>query len=173
MQPLNVSPRRFRRLGTIQAAATHPDHHLGLESWFPMFERFKSWFAAKPPAVVVHPDFGTLTCDLGIWIGERQQAGRTIRFCVGGTETEPDAGLLRHLHQALERFEELERSALDFLCRLDPNLQPGEFQFYSLDFLWESKPDDFAFEFTLDGDPDGIWRVEFERGVPRSTGRDD
>lgn len=81
--------------------------------------------------------------------------------------------MLNRLHDALDRFSEFERTALEFICAQEPAAKPGEFTFYSLDFLWETKPDDFVFEFTLEGDVDGIWRVEFESGRPKSLGRDD
>lgn len=120
-----------------------------------------------------HPEFGVLTCDSGIWSGDAQLDGRTVRFSVGGTEIAPDAGLLDRVRELLRRFPEVERSALDFLCAPDLRVRTEDFAFYSLDLLWADKPQQYTLEFTLAGDEDGIWRVEFEGDQPRFTGRDD
>jgi len=48
-----------------------------------------------------------------------------------------------------------------------------KFTFCALDLLWEDQPDDFAMEFELAGDTDGVWRVEFQNGQPKFVGRDD
>ena len=138
-----------------------------------MFERIKSLFAAKPPVEFRHPEFGVLTLDSGLWSGEAQRGGRSVRFCVGGTDTGPDAGLLDRLRDVLGRFGELERTALEFICAQVPTAELAQFTFDSLDFLWEDKPDDFVYAFTLDSDVDGIWRVVFEGGRPKSLGRED
>ena len=138
-----------------------------------MFEYIKSLFAKKPPVEFRHPEFGVLTHDSGVWSGKTQRDGRAIRFCVGGTDTAPNAGLLARMSAVIGGFAELERTALEFICSQEPTAKASAFTFYSLDFLWEDKRDDFVFEFTLDGDIDGIWRVEFENGQPKSLGRDD
>jgi len=137
-----------------------------------MFQRLKSLFAAKPPVQYQHPAFGVLTLDSGVWGGSTQHGGREIRFYVGGTETAPDAGLLQRVRDLVARLPEAERAALDFIRSQSPAVT-GEFTFYSLDFLWEDKPHIFAMEFTLAGDDDGIWRVEFEHEQPKFVGRDD
>lgn len=137
-----------------------------------MFQRLKSLFAAKPPAEYHHPQFGVLTLDSGVWSGIARQNDQEIRFYVGGTDSAPDAGLLQRVGELLERFPHVERAALDFIRSQSPAVT-GEFTFYSLDFLWEDKPHMFAMEFTLAGDDDGIWRVEFEHGQPKFVGRDD
>ncbi len=155
-----------------------------------MLEFFKSLFAAKPPVTLLDPRLGLLTCERGseIWSGEARSAGRLIRFFVAGDDSGPDARLLGSLNDTLGRFVDVERDALDFLVasadaseqassRLfgdeRPSIGRHEFAFYAVDFLWEHKPLDFVMEFTLEGDVDGIWRVEFENGSPKSLGRDD
>jgi hypothetical protein len=138
-----------------------------------MFRRLKSLFAAKPLVEFRHPEFGVLTLDSGLWSGEAQRNGRSIRFCIGGTDTAPDAGLLDRVRELVGRFPEVERSALDFLRDQEESVRQGAFEFYSLDFLWEDKPHLYTLEFTLAGDDDGIWRVEHESGHPRFVGRDD
>lgn len=138
-----------------------------------MFQRLKSLFAAKPPVEFRHPEFGVLRLNSGLWSGEAQRDGRSIRFCVGGTDTAPDAGLLDRVRELLGRFRDVERTALDFLRAQEASVCDGEFEFYSLDFLWEDKPHLYTLEFTLAGDGDGLWRVEFESGQPKYVGRDD
>ena len=77
------------------------------------------------------------------------------------------------MREVVGRFSEIERRALDFLRAEEASVRQGEFEFYSLDFLWEDKPHLYALEFTLAGDDDGIWRGEFESGQPNYVGRDD
>jgi hypothetical protein len=138
-----------------------------------MFQRLKLLFAAKPAVEFRHPEFGVLTLDSGLWSGEAQRDSRSIRFCIGGTDTAPDTGLLDRVRELVGRFPEVERTALDFLRAQDARVREGEFEFYSLDFLLEDKPHLYTLEFTLAGDDDGIWRVEFESGQPKYVGRDD
>ena len=140
-----------------------------------IFHRLKSWFAAKPPVEFRHPEFGVLTLDSpgGLWTGYAQREGSSIRFYIGGTDTEPDAGLLDRVQEVVGRFPEVDGTALDFLGAQDASVRQGEFEFYSLNFLWENKPHIFALEFTLVGDDDGIWNVEHDSGHPIFVGRDD
>ena len=138
-----------------------------------MFQRLKSIFAPKAPVDFRHPKFGILTLDSGLWTGEALHEGRKIHFCIGGTETEPDAGLLNRVSELVGTFPEVERRALDFLRAQESSAAQGAFEFYSLDFLWENKPHLYVLEFTLAGDDDGIWRVEFENDQPTVVGRDD
>jgi hypothetical protein len=138
-----------------------------------MFERLKSLFAAKPPAEFQHPEFGKLVNDAGVWSGQARQRDRVVRFYVGGTDTVPDAELINRVRAFVGRLDEVESKALDFIRKESPELSVGKFSLYSLDFLWEDKPDVYALEFSLDGDDDGIWRVEFEGEQPKFVGRDD
>jgi hypothetical protein len=138
-----------------------------------MFKRLKSLFAAKPPVLYQDTEFGVLTLESGVWGGQATHQGRSIRFYVGGTQVSPDEGLLNRVRALISRFAEVERSAIDFLLAQDERVQRGEFEFYSLDFLWEDKPHLYALEFTLTGDEYGIWRVEFDNDQPKFVGRDD
>jgi hypothetical protein len=137
-----------------------------------MFQRLKSLFGTKPTAEYHDAAFGVLTLDAGLWSGIAQRDGREVHFYVGGTESAPDSALLQRVRELLEHFPHHERAALDFVRSQSPAIT-GELMFYSLDFLWEDKPHVFAIEFTLAGDGDGIWRVEFEHGKPKFVGRDD
>lgn len=142
-----------------------------------MFQRLKSLFAkpTKPPVEFRHAEFGALCLidESGLWSGETRIGDRDIRFFIGGTAVTPDAVLIERLRELLERFSKVERAALEFLCAQDAHVRDLDFEFYSLDFLWEDKPHLYTLEFTLEGDEDGIWRVEFENHEPRFIGRDD
>lgn len=153
-----------------------------------MFEFIKSLFVAKPRITLTHQRFGLLTYDSGLWSGGARSRDRTIHFVVGGTQAEPDARLLDSLNEVMKRFDDVEREALEFILASVNGAEretleffrneasgvgPNDFSFYSLDFLWEAQPHDFVVEFILEGDVDGIWRVEFENGRPKSLGRDD
>lgn len=137
-----------------------------------MFKNLKTLSAPKRSVEFRDPEFGVLTCNSDLWSGEAQRDGTRIRFCIGGTDTTPDAGLLDRVRELVRRFPEVERRALDFLCTQDASVRPGEFAFESLNLLWEDKPHLYTLEFTLTGD-DGIWRVEFESDLPKYVGRDD
>ena len=138
-----------------------------------MFSNIKSWFAKPPPPNFSDSELGVLTLDSGIWMGTAQLDGRTLRFLVAGTENAPDAGLLGCVRSLLARFPTVEQSAIDFLRQKEPELHQAHLDFYSLEFLWEDRPDDFAFEFLLAGDESRIWRVEFVAGQPAISGFDD
>jgi hypothetical protein len=92
---------------------------------------------------------------------------------IAGSESGPDPTLIERLRDAIVNLSELERAALELIRSQEPEVRQGEFTFDSLDFLWVKKPDVFVLEFSLVGDDDGIWRVEFEEGRPKSVGRDD
>ena len=129
--------------------------------------------ARRPARQLPHPQFGTLTFESNLWTGQTQRDGRPVHFCIAGAESGPNTTLVERLRVAIGRLPELERAALEFIRTQAPEARQGDFNFESLDFLWEQKPDDFAMEFTLAGDEDGLWRVEFESGSPKSVGRDD
>jgi hypothetical protein len=129
--------------------------------------------ARQPPRRLQHPEFGTLTFESGLWSGQIQRDGREVHFFVAGTDATPDAGLLSCVHSLLARFRETERIAMEFLRIREPELRQAKLDFDSFSFLWEDKPDDFAFEFLADGDDSRAWRVEFVAGQPNQTGFDD
>jgi hypothetical protein len=140
-----------------------------------MLKRFKSFFAPKPPVTVQDPEFGILTNEPGssLWGGKFCHSGATIRFCVGGTKTVPDDELLRRVQNLIARLPEIERIALDFIRSQEPDARNGDFALYSINFLWETRPNFYALEFVLAGNVDGVWRVEFDGDVPTHFGRDD
>lgn len=126
----------------------------------------------NPPLHMQHPELGTLTFESDLWSGQMERDGKPIHFYIAGTESQPDGKLVDQLRAAISKLPELERAALEFIHAKEPDAL-GDFTFESLDFLWEQKPENFAMEFALAGDDDGIWRVEFESGHPKSVGRDD
>ena len=138
-----------------------------------MFARLKGFFAKPPAPEFRDPELGVLTLDCGVWIGTVPREGRDLRFIVAGTGTAPDAGLLGQVRGLLARFPETERSAVEFLRRQESELRQAQLDFYSFEFLWEDKPDDFALEFLAGGDDSRVWRVEFIAGQPSQTGFDD
>ena len=138
-----------------------------------MLKWIQSLFSAKPLPVFHHGELGVLTLDSGLWSGTVRRAGREIAVHIAGTEMAPDNGLLVHASNVLARFTQVESEAVAFIRDQEAGLSPTDLTIYSLDFLWEAKPDDFVLEFTLQGDLDGVWRVEFEAGCPKSLGRDD
>ena len=126
----------------------------------------------KPTRTLQHPELGRLMLEGDLWTGQAQGNGQTIQFVIAGTESGPDSALVERLRGALARLSELERLAVARIRNECPAVK-GEFTPDSLDFLWEQRPDFFVIEFTLKGDADGIWRVEFEKGRPFSVGWDD
>ena len=117
-----------------------------------MFSRLKTLFAKPPPREFLDSELGMLTLDCGVWIGTVDQDGRNLRFMVAGTEAAPDTGLLGRVHGLLARFTDTERIAMDFLRSRESKLHDAKLNFYSFEFLWEDRPDDFAFEFLAGGD---------------------
>jgi hypothetical protein len=138
-----------------------------------MFDRFKSLFEKPMPREFIDPDLGSLKLDRGVWEGLVQRGGRDLSFHIAGTGIAPDSGLLVHVRCLLSRFSEAEHSAIEFLRSHESDLRQARLDFYAFDFLWEDKPDDFAFEFLANGDDSGVWRVEFVDGQPTHSGYDD
>jgi len=114
-----------------------------------------------------------LTFDSGLWSGKIHRHGREIPFVLAGTESGPNSTLVDALLSLLGGFQQTESTALQFLCSPGVPVTAKEFTFQSLNFLWPETPDRFTLEFTLQGDTYAIWRVDFEAGSPKYTGRDD
>ena len=127
----------------------------------------------QPSHRIQHPEFGTLTLDSELWSGRVRQNGREFGFVVAGTESAPDEVLLGEVRVALDRLTELERLAVEYIYSQELKIRREDLTLESLAYLWEDKPDQFAMEFALAGDDDGVWRVEFEAGQPKYFGRDD
>ena len=129
---------------------------------------------AKPlRAEFCDSELGVLTLDCGVWGGTVQRDGKEIRFHIAGTASAPDAGLVGRVGVLLVGFADVERRAMEFLRSREAALSHAQLSFYSFDFLWEGKPDDFAFEFLAGEDESRVWRVEFVAGQPSGTGFDD
>jgi len=123
----------------------------------------------------LHPTFGPLSYADPLWSGQVRRHNRVIPFVVHGSESGPDLVLLDRLSRILNEFLSLDAGALKLLCPQDgpfPGVKPADLTFQSVDLLWPNKPDCFTFVFDLKGDPGAIWRVEFEDGQPKYTGRD-
>jgi hypothetical protein len=138
-----------------------------------MFSSLKNLFTKSPPPEFRDSELGVLNLDGGIWGCTVQRDGRELRFWVGGTKTAPDAGLLASVRRLLARFPDTERCAIEFLRSREAELRQARLDFYAFEFIWEAKPDDFAFEFLAGGDDSRVWRVEFVAGQPSQTGYDD
>jgi hypothetical protein len=138
-----------------------------------MLELIKSLFKKKAPIEMVHPEHGVLTFEGELWSGCVERAGRKIEIAVAGTEAGPDAVLMRRLGELLGRFETIEQRAREYVQEIEPRIRQEELRFCGLDLLWEDRPEWFVVDFTLKGDVDGLWRVEFENEEPKSLGRDD
>lgn len=137
-----------------------------------MFKRLKALLTRSPRAQVQHPEFGLMTFYSGLWSGQIQHQGKEIFFTMAGSEVAPSPALLQQLRSFLNRSNQLEASALDFLCAQKRLFNPRDFTFERVKFLWLDKPDVFAMEFFMEGDLDGIWRVEFEQGQPKKTAKE-
>lgn len=138
-----------------------------------MFSRLKNLFAKPPLREFRDPELGVLTLDCGMWIGRVDRDERRLRFIVAGTDAAPAAGLLGRVRTLLERFPSVERQAMEFLRNREADLFQARLDFYSFEFLWEDKPEDFTFEFLAEGDDSRVWRVEFVAGQPVTSGFDD
>ena len=137
-----------------------------------MFRAVKALFLKKPAPELRHPELGVLIFDSDLWSGKVQHDGRDIPFVVGGTALGPNPILLDRLRNLLAGFRDVEVKAVHFLCPQEAPVSPSEFRFHSVDFLWPDRPDCFVMEFTFEGDVWAIWRVEFNEGEPKYTGRD-
>ncbi len=143
----------------------------------------KSWFTKRLPVVYHDAELGELVTDSSLWNGKTVKDGTEICFYLAGTELAPNSELLRELKSLLRDFSDIECTAKKFILAqpsandgvpgIEARIGPSDFSFYALDFLWPDAPRSFALEFLIDGDIDGIWRVEFEDGQPRHLCRDD
>ena len=106
-----------------------------------------------------------------LWRGQLQHDGKEIRFAVAGSEAAPPALLLDHLRALLNRFPYVTQSALDFLCAEKRLFNPRDFTVRSVNLLSPDRPDIFEMEFSVQGDENGLWRVEFEQDRPKHLAR--
>ncbi|MGC4032603.1 MAG: hypothetical protein QM754_12895 [Tepidisphaeraceae bacterium] len=138
-----------------------------------MLQRVRSFFASKSPVQFRHRDFGVLTRDSRVWGGQIHRDGRDIRFFVDGSLVAPNERLLDRVREVADRFATVESDALLLLQAQVPCADRKQFEFKSLDLLWEDRPHLYAFEFARAGDEHGIWRVEFENEKAKFVSRDD
>jgi hypothetical protein len=143
-----------------------------------MFGFGKKLLEKKPALTFEDSQFGSLIFDSDLWNGKAQIGGKEICFVVDGSDAAPDRVLLEQVRRVVDQFTKIEQSAINFLCVQQPEtvkkaVEPGDFTFTSLNFLWADKPDIYALEFSLKGDEAAIWRVEFEKDQPKYSGRDD
>jgi hypothetical protein len=138
-----------------------------------MFSRLKKQFLKQSEPEFRDSELGVLTFDQGLWTGKTQRDERVLNFTISGTKTGPNSSLLASARALSARFVEIESMAVEFLRSREPELRQARLSFYSFEFLWEDKPDDFTFEFLADGNDSQIWRVDFVGGRPTQTGFDD
>lgn len=139
--------------------------------------------ARGPDRHIVHPRLGSMTGRGDLWETASTDPQGPLHCFLAGSQAGPDPGLAAGLESVLGRLDELRRLAIDRLMQDDldapslptegPPMHPGAFHLQAIDFLWENMPDKFALEFALQGDPDGVWRVEFDGDRPVATGCDD
>ena len=132
-----------------------------------IFKRLKGLLTRTPRPEIRHPEFGLMTFYSGLWRGQLPHQGNEIRFTLAGSESGPQAALLDHLRALLNRFPHVRQSALDFLCAEKRLFNPRDFTVRSVSFLSPNKPDAFGMEFSMAGDENGLWRVEFEQDQPK------
>lgn len=123
-----------------------------------------------------HPTLGELTFDEGIWSGEIERNGETIKVAVSGDVEGPDPRLLDQLLGQLQNLNDLRTATFAFIDHLlhnDPTTGSRNFKIRSLDFLWPKQADYFMVWLDLEGDEYGAWKVEFVDGQPTYLSRDD
>ncbi len=131
--------------------------------------------ARKPKKSIVVDGVGTLTFDARslLWFGEVEN----VSIGIAGDVEGPDVRLTEAYREIQKNLPMLQGEALRFILEGEDAKSVGaKSESYSLcgiDLLRTEKPDCFGLEFSLEGDVDGVWRVEFEDGRAVFTGRDD
>jgi hypothetical protein len=121
------------------------------------------------PALFLDPAFGVLTLVSGFWVGRAKHESGDVRFMVVGNDLGPDIALLESARSQIQRFNQVEREALGFLCGEEPEARfVEEFAFVSIDFLRPDRPENFEVEFL--SEDFRFWLVEFESARPRYSG---
>ena len=138
-----------------------------------LFSRFKSAFQKSPRREFQDPELGIFILESAIWSGKAKHADREIQFYVAGTEDIPYPVLKNSLRKLLANFKSTEMEAENFLKNQESELKDSKLSFYSVDFLWEDRPDDFSMEFLADENDSVVWRVNFQNGKPKNAGFDD
>lgn len=128
-----------------------------------------------------HSALGRMTLHKPIWSGEYERGDRKLAFYVPGSLEGPSPNLLPAILRILEDSDDTTRSAIEYLIATqskDPllskrKLDPDMFKLESMGCIDENSPEEFALEFELDGEPNGVWRVEFKNGTPVFSGYED
>jgi hypothetical protein len=137
-----------------------------------MSPHLKNWFASKPDPVFEHPTLGSFHVEGGIWTS-RIPGAHPVELSLAGGSSAPNEGLLAAASALLERFPEVRDTALAFLVAQEGAPSKEDFSCYDIEWLREDAPDQFALRFLLLGDLGGMWRVEFEQGIPLFLTRDE
>jgi hypothetical protein len=137
---------------------------------------FRDWREQrKPKKSVVMAGLGKLTFDARglLWFGEVDGVSITI----GGDADGPDGRLLEAYREIRRKMPGLQSEALKFLMEGEDakslDAKVGDFSLCGISLLWTGKVECFKLEFSLNGDLDGVWRVEFQGDKPVFCGRDD
>ncbi|MEA3211104.1 MAG: hypothetical protein QOE70_4161 [Chthoniobacter sp.] len=131
------------------------------------------WFASKPHPVFVHSALGSFAFEGGVWTSDIPQGAHSLELSLAGGESAPYEKLVTAAAALLERFAEVKDTAIAFLTSQDEAPSREDFICHSMELLREDAPNHFSLSFILFGDLGGIWRVEFEDGVPIFLARDD
>ena len=132
----------------------------------------------QAPEPLQHPGLGELVWNQdGWWEGSVDHQGTPVAVSVGGDEAGPRPDMATAAVATLSVLEDNSQKAVRFLLadlpKLGARIEPSQFTLKGVCHLWLDRPQDFWREFDLEGDPHAIWRVEFEDGNPRYSGRDD
>lgn len=127
-----------------------------------------------PRTQFTHPTLGPMTGHQGVWSGTATTDGGPIGFFVSGDDRRPDQEELATVERVLESLDTHRRVALECLAQSeDARELATHSRTFKLEAIQSLSGSDFCLEFQLDGDLDGVWRVEFKDGRPVFTGRDD
>ena len=137
-----------------------------------LFARFKNWLT--PPPAKSHLDLGLghFQSDDDVWTTEVRHGSGNFRLSLAGSDSEPDARLLKAALALITTFDDLRQTALDFLASEEAQAPIKELRCSGLDLLWLDQPGDFTLEFVLPDDEEDIWRVQFLSGIPKYVGHD-
>jgi len=137
-----------------------------------MFKRLKALLTRAPRLQVQHPDLGMLTLHEGYWRGEWQHEDRPIGLVLAGTEAGPAPALIERLRALLNKSSPVRQSAVEFICAQKRLFNASDFALRSVRFPDANRPEIFVMEFSVKGDEEGLWRVEFERNQATRLARD-
>lgn len=112
------------------------------------------------------------------WSGIATTCAGDVELSIFGGSNELPTWARKLVVEALHRVEKLVIEANAFLIRglSAKELALGPYKFaanaISTGAVWQQKQNSFTLWLQLDGDPDGVWRVEFGPDGPLDSGRD-